>query len=578
MSLYDACQLQSTEARLNEAATFVPERIERIGQYTIERVLASNLVADVYLGLNASTGQQVAIKMLRAPALRGLVESPSTTGASPLKAFRESSSFDRIDIDERSNHGDRESSDALQPDDGEGAGWFSSQPSSSTAATRIVREWQFLKELNHPHIVKAIDAGEHNGIPYLVMEFLPGGDLHGVSSEKTRPSVESVLSWLIQTSSALQHIHDRGIIHRDLKPSNLLVKSPQEVCLGDFGIARADAAVGELYSSSSLTMPGSLLGTPDYMAPEQIECSTTVDARADLYSLGCVMYYLLWGRAPFAKHSGLSTKLAAHATEAIRFPGERLRCSREMQHRLEQLIRRLMAKSPADRPASANEVVDELKRIQLDAPGKSWLRPSTGKLIAAVAMVGITLVAVRGSELSSAAAQVQSFVGSLFERGKNSPVNGFSLSISVPDRQGPLTSDQPLQLTLESSRDCKVYVFRRGPQGSLDLLLPNAVDANNVLEAAQPRRVPGPDDAWELFLSAPYGEEDLVAVAVSNASSWTETEITQLMDRLRHSQPTLQLADVVDEITAQVDNSDVSFATVSIVTAEGGYEQSETHE
>ena len=156
---------------------------------------------------------------------------------------------------------------------------------------RFDAEIQTLIKLKHPNIVQLIGFGEEKGLLFYSMEYVDGENLQQeLRRSKTLPW-ERVVDLAIDVCSALKHAHDFGVIHRDLKPANLMINSQGKLKLTDFGIAR-------LFGASEVTVEGSVLGTADYMSPEQAE-GKTVSLRSDLYSLGCICYTALTGRPPF---------------------------------------------------------------------------------------------------------------------------------------------------------------------------------------------------------------------------------------------------------------------------------------
>ncbi len=166
-------------------------------------------------------------------------------------------------------------------------------PSFATNAalvSRFEREMKAVGKLDHPNIIKATNADEWNGTHYLVMEYIEGTDLSVLVKERGVLSVRDACKTIRQAALGLQHAHEHGLVHRDIKPSNLFLTKSGQVKLLDLGLARLG---GDDKENAGLTSSGQMLGTPDYMAPEQCDDTRSADARADLYSLGCH-----WARCP----------------------------------------------------------------------------------------------------------------------------------------------------------------------------------------------------------------------------------------------------------------------------------------
>jgi tRNA A-37 threonylcarbamoyl transferase component Bud32 len=219
---------------------------------------------------------------------------------------------------------------------------------------RFLREMRAVGGLDHPNVVEAHDAGEQGGVVFLVMKLVEGTDLQQLVRQRGPLPVAEACDLARQTALGLQHIHERGLVHRDMKPSNLMCLADGTLKILDLGLARwrTEAAAG-----GELTEAGQVLGTPDYLAPEQVDDAAAVDIRADLYGLGGTLFYLLTGQPPFAQHSNLFAKLEAHRCE----PPADVRTERpEVPEKLARLIGRLLAKRPEDRPRTPAEVAAEL--------------------------------------------------------------------------------------------------------------------------------------------------------------------------------------------------------------------------
>jgi len=172
-------------------------------------------------------------------------------------------------------------------------------------AERFQREAQALAKLNHPNIVSVFDFGESEGLFYFLMEFVDGANLRTlIRSGEMKP--EAALALIPAFCDALQYAHDEGVVHRDIKPENVLVDKKGRLKIADFGLAKL---LGHESNDHSLTMPGMSLGTPRYMAPEQMDKPETVDHRADIYSLGVVFYEMLTGEIPMGRFAPPSHKV-----------------------------------------------------------------------------------------------------------------------------------------------------------------------------------------------------------------------------------------------------------------------------
>lgn len=232
------------------------------------------------------------------------------------------------------------------------------------AADRFGREMRAVGRLNHPHVVSATDAGEVEGAPYLVMEFLDGIDLSRLLKRHGALAAADACEIVRQAALGLQYAHSHGLVHRDVKPSNLLLTPATEqvsgglVKVADLGVALLrESNDGHADGSTSTTL---LLGSLDYMAPEQADDAHQVDHRADLYGLGCTLYELLTGKPPFAapEYRTRLQKLKAHALA----PPPRLAgLAPQVPPGLDPLLELLLAKEPAGRFASAADLAAALE-------------------------------------------------------------------------------------------------------------------------------------------------------------------------------------------------------------------------
>ena len=213
---------------------------------------------------------------------------------------------------------------------------------------RFEREVQAVAQLNHPNIVTVYDRGENDDLVYLVMQCVMGGTLRARLG-RSLPSAEAA-NYVVQMAQALHHAHLRGIVHRDVKPSNMLIdgENPHHLLLTDFGIAKLQGARG-------LTKTGTTIGTPEYMAPEQAE-GKEIDARADVYSLGCVLYEALSGRPPFTGSTPVSVLYQQVHSRPAYIRGFNPNVPRE----LTRVVEMALAKRPDDRYPTAESLAQAL--------------------------------------------------------------------------------------------------------------------------------------------------------------------------------------------------------------------------
>jgi len=224
------------------------------------------------------------------------------------------------------------------------------------AVGRFQREMKAVGRLDHPNIVRAYDARQIEGHLVLVMECVEGLDLAELVDRLGPLPPADACELARQAALGLHHAHEHGLVHRDVKPSNLMLGRDGSLKILDLGLALVHAT---WLSDVAMTAPGQVVGTPDFLAPEQVSDSHHVDARADLYSLGCTLYKLLSGRPPFAgpEYSSALLKIDAHVHEPV--PPIRQFCP-DVPEPLVAVLDRLLAKAPRDRFATAGEVADVL--------------------------------------------------------------------------------------------------------------------------------------------------------------------------------------------------------------------------
>ncbi len=250
------------------------------------------------------------------------------------------------------------------------------------ALPRFQSEVKTAAKLDHPNIVRAHDAEQVGGLHLLVMEYVEGASLADLVQRKGPLSVAHACHFVRQAALGLQHAFEQGMVHRDIKPQNLMVTPKGVVKILDFGLARLR---GGQTQGGGLTEVGAFMGTPEYVSPEQATDARTADTRADLYSLGCTLYFLLTGQPPFPEDTPVKTVLA-HIEKP---PPSLTRVRPEVPAELAAVVERLLAKDPARRYQRPVEVAQALVPfIKQGTKPEGTARPAAGTGIAAGATPG----------------------------------------------------------------------------------------------------------------------------------------------------------------------------------------------
>jgi serine/threonine protein kinase len=330
--------------------------------------------------------------------------------------------------------------------------------SKEAFSERFEREARVVASLNHPHIATLYDVGPD----YLVMEYVEGEPLSGPLP------IDKVMQYAAQICEALDAAHKKGITHRDLKPANILVNK-QGIKLLDFGLAkiREEPELSEETISKALTAHGAVLGTPQYMAPEQVE-GREADARSDIFSLGCVLYEMLTGRKAFAgkNASSIAAAILAKDPEPIS----------NLPPALERVVLTCLAKDPEDRWQSAREVRHALQwsvqLVQAPIAQRNWLPWTVAAVLGAALLVAMALLSLRQPTAVEEKA--------------------FQFQIQAPEKTR-FNTDSGLPFSV--SPDGRMVVFLADSQdrkGSLWI---------RSLDSATSRPLPGTDDAVGPFWS-----------------------------------------------------------------------------
>lgn len=263
------------------------------------------------------------------------------------------------------------------------------------AIDRFRREVKTAASLDHPNVVTAHDAEQVDDLHVLVMEYVNGSDLAKVIKERGPLPIAQACDFIRQAAEGLQYAHERGMVHRDIKPHNLILTKDNIVKILDFGLASLapQKSAEETIikdADGNLTVAGAIMGTPDFISPEQAQDARNVDGRSDVYSLGMTLYFLLAGQVPFGEGSVID-KLKQHA-EAEPMPLAELRD--DVPEEVQRIVNRMIAKDPAERFQSPEEVADALRKIDFGSPPPVPTDPTSMSLTARAFFGGALLLLV----------------------------------------------------------------------------------------------------------------------------------------------------------------------------------------
>lgn len=420
---------------------------------------------------------------------------------------------------------------------------------------RFEAEIESLKTLKHDGIVRLYGYGEQDGILFYSMELVDGISLEDEIKAGRRFSWREVTNIAIQLSLALKHAHDHGIIHRDIKPANILLSGDEHVKLADFGIAR-------LFGTTSLTTAGGVLGTADYMSPEQAD-GRPVTARCDQYSLGGVMYALLAGRPPFrAKNLPQMLQMQRFASpEPVR------RYAPETPEQLERVLMQLLAKDPADRFPNTQVLARHLQamamalsrpaaddfELPMDHPGAERLGANGAALLASDATQAEIDVAkpqagsgAKGAsprDLTASASQNAATLGADEVLAKQASSSSASADAKVADSGGPAALARPTRFTTVEEEEA----IRRAQQQRSWLLLAGQLAATLAVlgtigwAAWHLSRPPSADALYSTVMSRIEADETGSLVRV-------ETEVNDFIKRFPNDPRVSQFEEFKDRI------------------------------
>jgi hypothetical protein len=385
----------------------------------------------------------------------------------------------------------------------------------SSYLARFHQEGQAAARLDHRNIVRAYDIDNEGNVHYLVMEFIEGRDLQQLVKQQGPLGYEMAADYVAQAADGLEHAHNASLVHRDIKPANLLVDEKGVVKILDMGLARIDD--GER-SSLTVAHDENVLGTADYLSPEQARDSHGVDRRADIYSLGCTLYFLLTGHPPFPEGS-LPQRLLKHQTEA---PKSIYEDRPDAPRDLVLICQKMMVKAREGRQQTAAEVSRDLRAWLATRGGSGIEGGSAGPASSAGGSSGNLTAAARAARAATGGVPV---MRAATPRGAAPPRRAKPLSDTVSDSDGGTFINNPLPREDRTSAPA-ARTGQRPPAlpGSKPVAEPSPIEINlggdptripSVLEMRQSRggrRKNPPLAIWVVLL---VGTLAVVALAVA---------------------------------------------------------------
>jgi len=350
----------------------------------------------------------------------------------------------------------------------------------AAAIARFEREVTAAAKLRHPNIVAADDADCANGVHFLVMEMVEGSDLSALVKKNGPFPIENAVNYVLQAAKGLEYAHSKGVVHRDIKPANLLLGKDGILKILDMGLARIEGAAA---GQAELTGTGAVMGTVDYMPPEQALNTKTADARADIYSLGCSFFYLLSGKATY-DGDNLLAKLLAHRDQPI--PDLRAACP-QVPESLDAVFKKMVAKKIEDRYQTMTEVIADLERSTSGQSSSVSVPQETRFNLEDSALSFLKNIPVTPTTQKTRAKAKPKAVAATTERGEQPPwknpkvlIGGGILGvlillagivISLTSDEGTLvvTVDQPDAMVQVLDADGKIEVGQKGGKGKVTI-------------------------------------------------------------------------------------------------------------
>jgi hypothetical protein len=382
---------------------------------------------------------------------------------------------------------------------------------------RFLREARAMAALSHDHIVAIHEVGEHEGLPYLVMPLLEGESLQSRLAREPRLPTNDVLRIGREMASGLAFAHSKGLIHRDIKPGNLWLEPSGRVKILDFGLARS------VDTSDGFSTPGAIMGSPGYISPEQLG-GVKVDARTDLFSLGCVLYLIATGKPVFPGST------ASELLQAVESTKPDMDALRQSPPALARLLGQLLSKNPADRPQSATLVAKQLAQIEQSKARRPLLVGLAVAIVGIVALVFlIQMMLPNTSKQAEIAKPVEDALKvkldvSVWKKRENHARGQNIGDLAIL----PLVEGDGVRIEVTASRPAYLYLMQLDAEGQVSPIYPwRKGDWKNRPEQEKARQklwLPDEQARGATVTAGPSGIESLLLLARETALTQEENQ------------------------------------------------------
>lgn len=366
---------------------------------------------------------------------------------------------------------------------------------------RFKREAVSSGQLSHPNIVAVYEYQEDQGTAYIVMEFVEGEELAEIIGRGEKLSQGAAIKLIKQVLSALAFVHEKGIVHRDIKPANLMINNNGDVKITDFGIAHVD--------TSSLTVEGSVIGTPSFMSPEQCQ-GQLVDARSDLFSCASVFYYLITGEKPFPGENSIATMQRVISEQALA-PSA---LNTTLNKAYDQLLEKALSKKPDDRFQSASDFMSALDAITQPQKSQKSSKKFGLLVVIGLAIVALSALFVMKESVDSNDVEVSAIVDVLQPKSEVEKPIAIGLSVTSDKGERPVVAvEDKIVIDVTVARDAFVYCYLHDARQQLMRIYPNRFTPLQQTPANSHLYIPSFTDEFDVVMEVAESQEEVLCVA-----------------------------------------------------------------